>query len=79
VSAATAGLVVFPASPSARGSWLAARLAGWPGSAYYDVPPGLSALCFAVPGVWALGCLWCSWCVGFGLAVGAWAGKFSFS
>jgi len=27
VSAATSGLVVFPASPSARGSWLAARLA----------------------------------------------------
>jgi hypothetical protein len=27
VSAATAGLVVFPTSPSARGSWLAARLA----------------------------------------------------
>jgi len=69
VSAATAGLVVFPASPSARGSWLAARLAvarglpimtfplGFRPSALPSLGSGRWVAC-GVPGVWASAWRW---------------------
>lgn len=69
VSAATTGLVVFPASPSARGSWLAARLAasrglpvvvfplGFPPSVLPSLGSGRWAACGA-SGVWASAWRW---------------------
>ena len=69
VSAATAGLVVFPASPSARGSWLAARLAAGRGLPVVAFPlalppsalPSLGAgrwVACGGPGVWASAWRW---------------------
>jgi hypothetical protein len=69
VSAATAGLVVFPASPSARGSWLAARLAVGRGLPVVAFPLGFSPsqlptlgsgrwVAVGVPGVWASAWRW---------------------
>jgi predicted Rossmann fold nucleotide-binding protein DprA/Smf involved in DNA uptake len=69
VSAADAGLVVFPASPSARGSWLAARLAVGRGLPVVAFPlgflpsalPSLGAgrwVAVGAPGVWASAWRW---------------------
>jgi hypothetical protein len=43
VAAATSGLLLFPASPSSRGSWLAARLAVARGLPVVVVPLGFPA------------------------------------
>jgi predicted Rossmann fold nucleotide-binding protein DprA/Smf involved in DNA uptake len=69
VSAATTGLVVFPASPSARGSWLAARLAVSRGLPVVAFPLGFPAsqlpalgagrwVAVGAPGVWASAWRW---------------------
>jgi hypothetical protein len=65
MGAATSGLLLFPASPASRGSWLAARLAvaqglpvvavplGFPPSALPALGPGRWAASPAFPGGWA--------------------------
>jgi hypothetical protein len=69
VSAATAGLVLFPASPSARGSWLAAKLAVSRGLPVVAFPLGFSPsllpalgagrwVAVGAPGVWASAWRW---------------------
>ena len=54
VGAASAGLLLFPASPTSRGSWLAARLAVARGLPVVVVPLGFppSALPLLGPGAW---------------------------
>lgn len=65
VGAASSGLLLFPASPSSRGSWLAARLAvarglpvvvvplGFPASSLPVIGPGAWVPSLLVPGGWA--------------------------
>lgn len=71
VSAASSGLVLFPASPSARGSWLAARLAVGRGLPVVAFPIGFPAsqlpalgagrwVPAGASGVWALAWRWVS-------------------
>lgn len=55
VSAASAGLLLFPASPSSRGSWLAAQLAVARGLPVVVVPLGFHAAALPLlgPGGWS--------------------------